>query len=75
MPSPDHGLLRPSCLVQLLGLDLKQGSELECFDFSPLDYKSHYAPSHFYSTSDWGVFSKCYDKNGIKKQENEVPTD
>lgn len=61
--------------LKLLIWALKGGNRLECFDFSPLDYKSHYAPSHFYNTSDWGVFSKSYDENGFKKQANEVPKD
>lgn len=61
--------------LKLLVLALKGGNRLECFDFSPLDYKSHYALSHFYNTSDWGVFSKSYDENGFKKQANDVPKD
>lgn len=85
LPLSSWGLLRchpqtalwsdlPACL-KLLDLGLKGGNRLECFDFSPLDYKSHYALSHFYNTSDWGVFSKSYDENSFKKQANDIPKD
>lgn len=64
-----------SAQLKLLGLALKGGSRLEYFDFSLLDYKSHYALSHFYNTSDWGVFSKSYDENSFKKPANDIPKD